>query len=103
MKTRQLSSKWTVELKHDGEPELGESALKMLQEEIDKEVFCDMMVAVGWTKVIVSTDKAKLFDLTPSIIETWIQQNIEGKSKGMGTIWLFEHHKDAMLFTLRWS
>lgn len=106
-KTRTLTSKWTVELEHDDNPEfgenLGEEVTKILQEEIDWGVLCDMMLQLGWSKVLISKATANLFYSTPSTIETWVEENIKGKSRGRGTTWLFEDEKDAMWFKMRWS
>lgn len=107
MKTRQLTSKWTVTLEQDDNPQLGESAIndsaKILQEEIDWGVICDLLVELGWTQVTISEKTLRLFDHKPNMVADWVKQNILGGSRGRGTTWLFERAEDASMFILRWS
>lgn len=104
MKTRQLSSKWTVELV-PGEIEMGKDIekelAKILQEEIDWEVTCNIMTQHGWTKITTSWDVKSLEESYE--IKSWCEAHLKGHRKARGKIWLFELEKDASMFAIRWG
>lgn len=104
MKTKQLSSKWTVELV-PGEIEMGEDLIyelsKNLQDEIDWEVMSTLMLEIGWSRVDIT--KLQWKDKEKFELEEWLKGNIDGNYKSRHGTWLFEKKSDAVLFSLRWS
>lgn len=78
-------------------------AAKMLQEEIDWKVLCDLLIETGWTKVSIKWIYTSINSSKAHIISQWCKNNLIGHYKGRGDTWLFEHEKDAILFTLKWS
>lgn len=76
-------------------------AAKMLQEEIDWKVLCDLLIETGWTKV--SVNWIRINSSKAHTISQWCKKNLFGHYKGRGDTWLFEYEKDAILFTLKWS
>lgn len=103
-KTRKLSANWKVEMSPNDffqvETDLLDELAKTIQEEIDYEVMCDMLVVTGWHKVVLSgMDNITLYE-----IQKWIDTEAKGKveSRG-GPIWIFEKAEDAEWFTLKWA
>lgn len=83
----------------DKNTDLHEQAAKILAEEIDWELMCDMMVAVGWTKV----ELARFKDRHHSIdIKLWLDENCCGHYKNRGSTFMFQKAEEAEWFSLRW-
>lgn len=105
MKLRQLTSAWTVELKEDSNPQYGadveDEVARILQEEIDWEILCDIMVRAGWTKVETTWEVKPVEEIYE--LKVWCDTNLTGHRKGRGKVWLFEKAEDAEWFMLRWS
>lgn len=75
-------------------------AAKTLQQEIDAEVFREILKISGWHEVVLS------YTLTyeqSSQIDKWIECNTKNRSWTHGLVWLFECSKDAVLFGLVWA
>lgn len=84
----------------DSKTDLENEILRIIQEEIDREVKQEIAVAYfvdqGWTKVSISNED--LDEIGP-----WMQENINGNWRGFTTQWVFEDPKEALLFKMRWS
>lgn len=104
-KSRKLMAKWTVTYE-TMEPEIKEviegELAKTLQEEIDWEIMCDMMVTLGYTKVEMKWSEM-MNEVEAHMIKEWCRENLQGHYQGRGKIWMFEKEKDASMFILRWS
>lgn len=100
-KSRELKAKWTMEPNgteaEQFKTEFEIECAKLLQEEIDWEILSDILVECGWIKVDISPEQI------PTIVETWVKGNVQGKYKVRGPTWVFESEKDAMMFILRWK
>jgi hypothetical protein len=76
-----------------------EEKSKELAVEIDREVLWGMLTHIGWTRVMLS----RLQDNKHAIdISYWLEENCQGAYERNGRDFLFEHSRDAMLFTLKW-
>jgi len=67
--------------------------------EIDREVLWGMLTGIGWTRVMLSRlqDNRHAIDIT-----YWLEENCQGAYERNGRDFLFEHSKDAIMFTLKW-
>lgn len=74
-----------------------QQAAQSLRESIDFEVLADILVAAGWTDVIID----RLIDREE--VDSWVEANCLGKSEHRNGRWVFELESDATLFALRWS
>jgi len=73
-----------------------------IQRAIDWDILSEMLEQMGWTKVEFTNTNSLSTQKTEEIKE-WNDVNCQGKVKSYdGAIWMFEHSKDAVLFTLRW-
>ena len=77
-------------------PELADEMAKVLQEEIDWEIMCELMSSIGWVQVEI--DRPSTEELTE-----WCHKNLKGKFRGRNHTWMFERAEDATWFTMRWS
>ena len=94
-----INSTWTIDYDLTFSDELVDDLAKALQEEIDREIMLDMLVAKGWTKV----ELERLKDRYESIdIEIWIDENCYGKHTRLGRTYVFERKQDAEWFMLKW-
>lgn len=66
--------------------------------EIDFTILSDMLVEIGWTKVVLSPMTWE----NGALIDLWIEQNVKGNHQTMGLVWIFEREQDASWFKLRW-
>ena len=78
-----------------------DEAARVLQEEIDWEILCEVMTENGWTRITTSWDTKSLEEMYD--IKTWCENNLKGHRRGRGKDWLFELEKDASIFALRWA
>lgn len=83
------------------EQEVIDEMSKILQEEIDWEIMCQIMKEIGWTEITTSWDIKSLEETYE--IKEWCEMNLKGHRKGRGKTWLFELEKDASMFALRWA
>lgn len=74
---------------------------KLMQEEIDWRVLCDLLVEQGWTKVHINW--SSISASKSHYIKEWCKNTLTGHYKGRSDTWLFENEKDAIIFTLKWS
>lgn len=89
-------------MKNDIEEEIVNTMAKEIQEEIDWEIMCDMMIALGWTKVKM-TWPDRMTEAMAHTIKEWCRENLKGHYQGRGTTWIFDRKEDAVWFTLKWS
>lgn len=71
----------------------------ILQEEIDWELMTDMMIAVGWTKVVLERFKDRYHVID---IELWLDENCSGHCRNRGSTFMFQKAEEAEWFSLRW-
>lgn len=83
----------------DKNTDLHSQAAKILQEEIDWEIMCDMMIALGWTKVELTRFDNRYHAID---IGDWITKNCTGNHRNHGKTFMFQNTKDAEWFSLRW-
>ena len=81
------------------EEEIAAAIADEIAEQIDWEVMADLLVGIGWTKVIRSPwfDNEDVTD-----INDWIETVRTGNVSSLGDTWLFEKEQDAIMFSLRW-
>jgi hypothetical protein len=67
--------------------------------DIDQEVLWDMLVKLGWTRVMLGRlqDNMHAVDIT-----FWLKDHVKNHYKRRGRDFIFENHKDATLFILTW-
>jgi hypothetical protein len=68
--------------------------------EIDREVLWGMLVGIGWTRVVVSTETAMV---KATQIKEWLEINCANPYEKHRSDFIFEDEKDAVNFILRWS
>ena len=95
-KSRKLSATWTAEVPQDPyiSTDISEELAKLLQQEIDKEIMIDLLVAQGWIQVTI--DRKKTVD------KDWCNTCIKKKYRSLDNRWFFEDQNDANLFALAW-
>ena len=83
----------------DLEQEIADKLAEEMAAVIDWEFMADLLVGIGWTKVIRSPwfDNEDVAD-----IKAWIETVRTGNVSSLGDTWLFEKEQDAIMFTLRW-
>lgn len=80
------------------EDEIIDAAGSRMAAEIDFEILSNMLIELGWTKVIL---KPMTWE-DGLLIDHWVAQNTKGHYQTMGLVWLFEYEHDANWFKLRW-
>lgn len=80
------------------EQDLLNKAGSRMAAEIDFTILTDMLVEIGWRKVILRPMTWE----TGAEIDLWVDNNIKGKHETMGLVWVFEYEDDANWFILRW-
>lgn len=104
-KARKLKAHWTVTLESkdsDISKEVEDELARTIQEEIDWEIMCDMMVKLGYTKIEMKWPD-RIDEVIAHNIKEWCRENLQGHYQGRKNIWLFADEKDAVLFSLRWA
>jgi hypothetical protein len=74
-------------------------AAEQLRQAIDDDLFADMLVACGWTKIKYSPVMPRERGYE---IKEWIHSSCHGTVKSLNGNWLFEDSRDATLYILRW-
>lgn len=78
--------------------EIEDELAKQLADEIDAEIIADMLVASGWTKVLLHfRDRYHSVDITD-----WANVNCTGKYRRCGKYFVFQKAEEAEWFILRW-
>jgi hypothetical protein len=80
------------------EQDIINSAGKRLADEIDFQILSDMLVGIGWHKVILSPMSTE----DSYAVDEWTKQHVKGHFETMGLVWVFENPQEAIWFTLRW-
>lgn len=71
---------------------------KRMSDEIDFHILSEMLIELGWTKIVLKP----MTQETGKILDTWVEKNVKGPFETMGLVWLFQDSKDATMFILRW-
>lgn len=79
--------------------EIINEAGRRLSAEIDFTILSDMLVGIGWHKVILRPMTWE----HGAELDQWTAKHIKGNFETMGLVWVFEQEADANWFTLRWS
>jgi hypothetical protein len=66
--------------------------------EIDFQILTDMLVAIGWTKVILKPMTME----DGYAVDLWTDQHVHKPFETMGLVWVFEDPAEANWFALRW-
>jgi hypothetical protein len=82
------------------EEELLDKAGKEMAREIDREVLWSMLVGIGWTRVIISSETAMI---KATHIKNWLSRNCTGSYEKNRSDFIFESKTDAVNFILRWK
>lgn len=82
------------------EDEIANELSNQIAQEIDFELLTDVLVACGWTKIVL---KKAALPCTGVELHEWRERNLKGRWKAHERVWLFEKAEDALVFTLRWS
>ena len=80
--------------------DLAEQAAKSMADDIDFEILNDMLCMGDdpWTRVVL-----KPMSWEDGLeIDQWVEQNVKGKFRTRGLVWVFERASDASWFTIRW-
>lgn len=83
----------------DLEKQITEENAESIRDEIDWEILCSMMQAVGYTKVKLPSNPTVI---ESALIEEWSANYAKGRVHHRGATWMFEKLEDAEWFTLRW-
>jgi hypothetical protein len=80
------------------EEQIINDAGKAIANEIDFQILADMLVGIGWRKVVLSpmTWEQGLE------VDAWTEKHVKGHFETMGLVWVFEDEEDANWFALRW-
>jgi hypothetical protein len=82
------------------EEELIEKAGTEMAREIDREVLWGMLEGIGWTRVMLP----RFVDNNHAVdIGYWLADNCKRAYERNGRDFIFESHKDANWFVLRWG
>lgn len=71
---------------------------KAMSDEIDFTILTDMLVQLGWRKVILRPMTGE----TGAELDAWVDRHVKGHYETMGLVWVFEQEDDANWFSLRW-
>lgn len=81
------------------EDQLMEHAARQMADEIDFGVMCDLLVNIGWAKVVLDTlgSNERAWD-----IKDWLSTECKKEYKQRGRTFVFKSKDDAALFKLTW-
>lgn len=81
------------------EDEIAQELSTQMQSEMDFHILSDMLVKLGWKKVVV----AKLHNRKRQIIiNQWCEEHIKHSYECRYGVYIFENEGDAVNFTLKW-
>jgi hypothetical protein len=80
------------------EQDIIERAGRQMANEIDFTILTDMLVSIGWRKIILRPMAWE----TGAELDQWVDQHVKGHYETMGLVWVFEQADDANWFSLRW-
>lgn len=92
-----LNAKWTID-KKSIEDDMMSNMSKAIAAEIDFEILSNMLVGMGWSKVVLSPMSFE----DSRDVDIWTATQLKGKFHTMGLVWIFERPDDANWFALRW-
>jgi hypothetical protein len=78
-----------------------DQAAKNMADDIDFEILMDILCSGKnkWTKVVL-----KPMTWEDGLeIDGWVEQNVKGKYRNRGLVWIFENASDANWFIIRWN
>jgi len=71
---------------------------KAIANEIDFTILTDMLIQIGWRKVVL---KPMTWEQGYEV-DAWTEKHVKGHFETMGLVWVFEDEEDANWFALRW-
>ena len=71
---------------------------KRMSDEIDFHILSEMLIELGWTKIVLKP----MTQETGQVLDNWVEKHVKGPFETMGLVWLFQDSKDATMFILRW-
>lgn len=71
---------------------------KAMSDEIDFTILSEMLIEIGWQKVILKPMSWE----DGAAVDLWVEQNVKGHHQTMGLVWVFERSEDANWFAMRW-
>lgn len=80
------------------EQDIIDRAGKRMADEIDFTILSEMLVGIGWRKVVLSPMTWE----EGHTVDEWTAHHIKGNFETMGLVWVFENEEDANWFALRW-
>ncbi len=81
------------------EEEIAKELSSQMQSEMDFHILSDMLVQMGWHKVVLT----RFFSRKHSIdILIWCDEYIKNPFEHRGTVFVFQDKGDAVNFTLKW-
>ena len=83
---------------NDIEQDIINKAGEAMAKEIDFTILSEMLVSIGWRKVILRPMTWE----NGYAVDEWTAKHIKGNFETMGLVWVFENEEDANWFALRW-
>lgn len=81
------------------EDEIIKELSTQMQSEMDFQILSDMLVQLGWTKIVLP----RFYSREHSVdVLGWCEKNIKNPYERRGTVFMFQHEDDAVLFSLKW-
>jgi hypothetical protein len=80
--------------------ELAAAVSQAIADKIDWNIMCELMTQSGWHRVEASTQYSTE---DYAVVKEWLSLNVKGHYKCRHGTWIFEQHRDAVWFALRWS
>jgi hypothetical protein len=74
-------------------------AADQIAKEIDFGILTSMLQELGWVKIVLTP----MTHETSDAIDEWIRITCKKGVETMGLVWVFEDHREAAWFSLRWS
>ena len=81
------------------EEEIASELATKMQSEIDFHILSDMLVKLGWTRVIIPRFQNNHHAID---IKIWCEEHIKYSYENRGTDFVFQDKGDAVNFSLRW-
>lgn len=96
---KKIKANWTFTEDSDLVTDVGEEFSKILQEEIDWEIMCDMLVHLGWHK---TKYEPYVTETIAKEMKDWLKENCKGHHQFRAGTALFDNEQDLIMFKLRW-
>lgn len=75
-----------------------EDRARELSNQIDADVFMQLLIEAGWHQVVLYPMEMEL----SYEIDQWVENNVKDRMWNRGIVWVFENDRDAMWFKLKW-